>query len=224
MWDFRVPFVGETDDARFPLGPKEAPRRRVFSTAPGKYLMETIWISAAMVAVAEIGDKTQLLAIVLAAKFRKPVPIVLGILAATILNHAAAASLGYFVAEWLQGRMFQIGVGIAFIAMAGWALIPDKEDEDAGQRSQGGVFLTTLIAFFLVEIGDKTQIATTLLAARFHEIALVTVGTTLGMMAANVPAVMLGEAATRIVPLHYVRIAAACIFALIGVWIVVSAL
>ncbi|MDB5467655.1 MAG: hypothetical protein JWQ46_2417, partial [Phenylobacterium sp.] len=151
-----------------------------------------------VVAVAEIGDKTQLLAIVLAAKFRKPLPIILGILAATVLNHAAAATLGYFISRWLTGQVFQTVVGVAFIAMAAWALVPDKEDEGAADRSHGGVFLTTLVSFFFVEIGDKTQIATSLLAARFHDIALVTVGTTLGMMAANVPAVLLGEAATRV--------------------------
>jgi putative Ca2+/H+ antiporter (TMEM165/GDT1 family) len=186
--------------------------------------VEAILVSASMVAIAEIGDKTQLLAIVLAAKFRKPVPIILGVLAATLLNHAAAATLGYFVAQLLTGKLFQILVGAAFIAMAAWALIPDKEDEGAAQRSQGGVFLTTLVAFFLVEIGDKTQIATTLLAARFHDIALVTLGTTLGMMAANVPAVLLGEAVTKIAPLHYVRIAAAALFAMIGIWVILSAL
>jgi putative Ca2+/H+ antiporter (TMEM165/GDT1 family) len=114
-------------------------------------------------------------------------------------------------------------MGAAFIVMAGWALIPDKEDEGAANTSRGGVFLTTLVAFFLVEIGDKTQIATSLLAARFHQIALVTVGTTLGMMLANVPAVLLGEAATKVVPLKWVRIGAAVIFAAIGVWVLVAA-
>lgn len=185
--------------------------------------LEPLLVSTGVVAVAEIGDKTQLLAIVLAAKFRKPVPIILGILAATLLNHAAAATLGFLVSQWLSGKVFQIVVGAAFIAMAGWALIPDKEDEGAASRSRGGVFLTTLISFFFVEIGDKTQIATSLLAARFHEIALVTAGTTLGMMIANVPAVFLGEAATKVVPLNVVRIIAAGIFALIGVWILLTA-
>lgn len=185
--------------------------------------LEPLLISTGVVAIAEIGDKTQLLAIVLAAKFRKPVPIILGILAATLLNHALAATLGYLVAQWLSGQIFQIVVGAAFVAMAGWALIPDKEDEGAADRSRGGVFLTTLVAFFFVEIGDKTQIATSLLAARFHEIALVTAGTTLGMMIANVPAVYLGEAATKVVPLNVVRIVAAVIFALIGVWVLLAA-
>jgi len=186
--------------------------------------LHPLLISTGVVAIAEIGDKTQLLAIVLAAKFRKPLPIILGILAATLLNHAAAATVGFLISEWLTGRTFQIVVGAAFLAMAGWALIPDKDDEGAASRSHGGVFLTTLVAFFFVEIGDKTQIATSLLAARFQEISVVTAGTTLGMMLANVPAVLLGEAATRVVPLHIVRIIAAVIFALIGAWVLLSAL
>lgn len=186
-------------------------------------MIETLFISAGLVAVAEIGDKTQLLAIMLAARFRKPLPIVLGILAATLLNHGLAASLGVLLAQWLTGPWFQALVGAGFIAMAAWALVPDKEDETAGTRTAGGVFLTTLIAFFLVEIGDKTQIATTLLGARFHNIALVTAGTTLGMMLANVPAVFLGEAVTKVVPLRYVRLGAAVIFALIGAWVLVAA-
>lgn len=186
--------------------------------------MDPVLVSACMVALAEIGDKTQLLAIVLAAKFRKPAPIILGVLAATLLNHAAAASIGYLIAQWLKGPMFQLAVGVAFVAMAVWALIPDKEDDDAAAKSHGGVFLTTLVTFFFVEIGDKTQIATSLLAARFHNIALVTLGTTLGMMAANVPAVLFGQAVTRIVPLSYVRLASALLFALIGVWVIVNAL
>ena len=186
--------------------------------------LEPLFTSTAIVAVGEIGDKTQLLAIVLAAKFRKPVPIILGILGATILNHTLAATLGYLVADVLSGKGFRLAVGAAFIAMAGWALIPDKADDAAAARTRGGVFLTTLVSFFLVEIGDKTQIATSLLAARYHQIAMVAAGTTLGMMIADIPAVFLGEAATKIVPLRYVRIAAAVLFALIGVWVVLSAL
>lgn len=186
--------------------------------------MEPVLISTLVVAIAEIGDKTQLLAILLAAKFRKPLPIIAGILVATLANHAVAAGLGFFVAELLSGRAFQIAVGIAFIAMAAWALVPDKEDDEALNRSAGGVFLTTLVAFFLVEIGDKTQIATTVLAARFHSIVLVTMGTTAGMLIANVPAVYLGEAATRVIPLNVVRIAAAALFAVLGAWVIWTAL
>jgi putative Ca2+/H+ antiporter (TMEM165/GDT1 family) len=201
----------------------EAVRRRVSAVAPG-LIMDAIWVSTGVVALAEIGDKTQLLAIVLAAKFRKPVPIILGILVATLLNHAAAATVGYYVSQWLAGPTFRLIVGAAFVIMALWALIPDKEDEDASNRSVGGIFLTTTLAFFLVEIGDKTQIATSLLAAQYADIALVTLGTTLGMMLANVPAVFFGEAVTRVVPLKYVRVGAAILFAAIGAWIIVAAL
>jgi putative Ca2+/H+ antiporter (TMEM165/GDT1 family) len=179
--------------------------------------LEPLLVSAGVVAIGEIGDKTQLLAIVLSAKFRKPLPIILGILCATVLNHTLAATLGFLVSRWLTGRIFQTAVGVAFIAMAGWALIPDKEDDGALDRSRGGVFLATVVSFFLVEMGDKTQIATSLLAARFNQITLVAIGTTLGMMIADVPAVLLGEAATRIVPLKVVRIIAAIFFAAIGV-------
>ncbi len=186
--------------------------------------MDAFLTSIGIVALAEIGDKTQLLAIVLAAKFRKPVPVILGIFAATLLNHAAAASAGFYVSAFLEGRLFQILVGAAFILMAGWALIPDKDDSELARKARGGVFLATAIAFFLVEIGDKTQIATSLLAARFQDIAVVTAGTTLGMMIANVPAVYFGEAVTKAAPLKYVRLSAATLFAVIGVWVIVSAL
>ncbi len=186
-------------------------------------ILEPLLTSTAVVAIGEIGDKTQLLAIVLAAKFKKPVPIILGILAATLLNHAAAATLGYYLSAWLSGQLFRVIVGVAFFAMAGWALIPDKMDDDLKTLGRGGIFLTTLVTFFVVEIGDKTQIATSLLAARFHQIALVTAGTTLGMMIADVPAVLLGEAVTRIVPLRVVRLVAAAMFGLIGAWVLLAA-
>ena len=186
-------------------------------------ILEPLFTSTAVVAVGEIGDKTQLLAIVLAARYRKPWPIIAGIFGATILNHTLAATLGYLMADLLTGVGFRLAVGVAFLAMAGWALIPDKADDATTARTRGGVFLTTLISFFLVEIGDKTQVATTLLAARYHQIALVAAGTTLGMLIADVPAVVLGEAATRIMPLRYVRIAAAALFAIIGVWVILAA-
>ena len=167
--------------------------------------MDALLVSTLAVAIAEIGDKTQLLAIVLAARFRKPLPIVLGILVATLLNHAVAASFGYLIAQWLTGHTFQIVLGVAFIAMAAWALIPDKEDEGAGERSSGGVFLTTLIAFFLVEIGDKTQVATVVLAAQYEPLWQVIAGTTLGMAAANVPVVLLGSRFAAKLPLKAAR-------------------
>jgi len=186
-------------------------------------ILGPFFTSTAVVAIGEIGDKTQLLAIVLAAKFRKPVPIILGVLCATLLNHLAAATLGYYVSAWLGGQAFKVIVGVAFIAMAAWALIPDKMDDELKTIGRGGVFLTTLVTFFLVEIGDKTQVATSLLAARYHQILLITAGTTLGMMIADVPAVLLGAAATRVMPLKYVRMAAAALFALIGVWVLLAA-
>ena len=146
------------------------------------------------------------------------IQIIAGIFCATIANHALAATAGYLVSDWLSGRWFRIAVGVSFIAMAAWALIPDKADEAKQQRPGASVFLTTLVSFFLVEMGDKTQVATAALGARFHNIALVATGTTLGMMLANVPAVYLGEAATKVLPLKYVRIAAALIFVGLGVW------
>lgn len=187
-------------------------------------MLEPLWISTLIVAVAEIGDKTQLLAILLAARFRKPVPILLGIFFATLLNHGMAAFLGAALGQWLEGAWFQFAVGVSFIVMAAWALIPDKADDGPQEAGAGSVFMTTAVAFFLVEIGDKTQVATALLAARFQDVFLVTVGTTLGMMAANAPAVLLGEAAARFAPLALVRTIAAGLFAVLGVWIIVAAL
>jgi Ca2+/H+ antiporter, TMEM165/GDT1 family len=184
--------------------------------------MDALWISFITVAIAEIGDKTQLLAVLLAARFGRPVPIILGILVATILNHAVAAWFGAAVAGWLEGQWFKMALGAGFIAMGLWALIPDKDD-DAAAKPRGGVFLTTLVAFFLVEIGDKTQIATSLLAANFNAVVLVTIGTTLGMLAANIPAVLLGRQALKVIPLDLVRKIAAAIFVAVGIVVLVSA-
>lgn len=178
--------------------------------------MEAFLVSAGLVAIAEIGDKTQLLAMLLATRYRKPVPIIFGILVATLANHAIAASVGAAVAAWLGPNAMRWIVGVLFIVMAGWALIPDKEDEGPKASSHVGAFLATTIAFFLVEIGDKTQIATVALAARFHDIAIVTAGTTVGMMLANVPAVLCGDLIARKVPLKLVRICAAASFVLLG--------
>jgi Ca2+/H+ antiporter, TMEM165/GDT1 family len=186
-------------------------------------MLDAFATSTGLVALAEIGDKTQLLAIVLAAKYRKPVAILLGIFVATLLNHALAATAGYVLADWLNGPWLRFGVGVGFLAMAAWALIPDEKDGRMADRA-GGVFLATLIAFFLVEIGDKTQIATALLAVRFENIVIVTLGTTVGMMLVNTPAVLLGEAGARFVPLVYVRAAASLVFALIGAWLIAVAL
>ncbi len=186
--------------------------------------METVLISTFLVAIAEIGDKTQLLAIVLAARFKKPVPICLGILAATVANHLLAAMGGYFIADLLSGFWFRIAVSAAFIAMALWTLVPDKMDDDARTHDSTSAFLATLVSFFIVEIGDKTQIATVALAARFHSVALVATGTTLGMLIADIPAVFLAEKASEIVPLNYVRAGAAAIFLVLGLWGLAAAL
>ena len=185
----------------------------------GSPCMEALLASTAMVALAEIGDKTQLLAILLATRFRKPVSIVLGILGATLVNHALAALVGSQAAAWLDGQWFRYAVAISFILMAGWTLIPDKFEEEGQQVGRFGAFLTTLVAFFLVEMGDKTQLATVALAARFHDVIAVTAGTTLGMMLANVPAVWFGEALTRKVSLGLIRTIAACLFIAIGLWV-----
>ena len=186
--------------------------------------MEPVLISAFVVALAEIGDRTQLLAIVLATRFHKPWPIIAGIFVATLANHGLAATVGFLVADFLHGKWFQILVALSFFATAAWALVPDKDDEEVKQLGHAGVFLTTLVAFFLVEMGDKTQIATVSLAARFHNITRVAAGTTIGMMIANVPAVFLGRAATRIVPMSTVRIGAALVFMGLGAWTLFEAI
>lgn len=183
--------------------------------------MEPILTSTAVVALAEIGDKTMLLAIVLAARFRKPVPIILGILVATLANHGIAALVGQSVANLLEGEWFRYAVGISFIAMAVWTLVPDKLDEDEEQEApRFGAFLTTTIAFFLVEIGDKTQVATIALAAQFQDVVLVTIGTTLGMMIANVPAVLFGHTLVERLSLSLMRAIAALLFLAIGIWVI----
>lgn len=180
--------------------------------------MESLLVSTLVVAIAEIGDKTQLLALVLAARFRKPVPIIMGILVATVANHALAAWAGAAVASWVGPDIMRWVLGVSFLAMAAWIMVPDKIDDDApATAAKAGAFLTTLVAFFLVEIGDKTQVATVALAAKYQSLALVTAGTTLGMMLANVPAVLLGEVAATKVPLKLVHGTAALIFAVIGV-------
>ena len=185
--------------------------------------MEALLISTAVVALAEIGDKTQLLAIVLATRFRQPWPIVAGIFAATLANHFLAALAGEQAAAWFDGQWFRTAVAVSFILMAGWTLIPDKLDESEARPPRFGPFLTTLVAFFLVEMGDKTQIATIALGARFQDALWVTAGTTLGMMLANVPAAFLGEALVRRVPLKAVRMIAASLFLVIGLWLLARA-
>jgi putative Ca2+/H+ antiporter (TMEM165/GDT1 family) len=181
--------------------------------------METYLVSAVLVALAEMGDRTQLLAIMLASRYRKPIPILAGIFAATIANHALAALAGFYLSSLLSATWFKYAVAASFIAMALWALIPDKEDDvDKPSRLGLGVFLTTAVTFFLVEMGDKTQIATAALAARYHDVLIVAAGTTTGMMIANTPAVFLGHAVTRILPIKALQIAAALLYLGLGVW------
>lgn len=179
--------------------------------------MEAFLVSTGVVALGEIGDKTQLLAILLAVRFRRPLPIVLGIAVATLANHALAGALGEGIARALGRDLLRWVIGLSFLAMAGWMLVPDRPDADAARSQRHlGVFGTTLVAFFLTEMGDKTQIATVALAARYAEFVAVVAGTTLGMMVANVPAVMLGERIARAVSMTLVHAVAAFIFALLG--------
>lgn len=178
--------------------------------------MEALIISTVSVALAEIGDKTQLLALVLAARFRKPWPIIAGILLATLANHGIAAEVGAWISDLLPAWSLRWLVATSFIAMGLWILVPDK-DEDAAARYPYGAFLTTLIAFFLVEIGDKTQIATLVLAAKYSPVWLVVAGTTLGILVANVPVVLVGQFAAGRLPLRIIRTIAASLFILMGV-------
>lgn len=187
--------------------------------------MDALLTSAAVVALAEIGDKTMLLAIVLATRFRRPLPIILGILAATLANHGIAAFVGQSVAAILEGAWFRLAVGTSFVAMALWTLVPDKlDDVEEGGRDRFGALLTTTVAFFIAEIGDKTQVATIALGAQFQNVLLVTIGTTMGMMIANVPAVYFGNRIIEFVPLKAVRIVAALLFLAIGTWGIADAM
>ncbi len=179
--------------------------------------MEAFLISTGIVALAEMGDKTQLLALVLAVRFRKPWPIVLGIFVATVANHAMAGALGSWITTLLSPQTLRWILAASFLALAAWMLIPDQlDDGDTPGAPRFGVFGTTVLAFFLAEMGDKTQIATVMLAARFDAYYAVVAGTTLGMMLANAPVVWLGERVTRLVPLRVVHIVSALIFAVIG--------
>lgn len=179
--------------------------------------MEAFLVSTGIVALAEMGDKTQLLALILAARFKKPWPIVAGILVATLVNHALAGAAGAWVTTLIGPQMLRWILGASFLAMAAWMLVPDKMDADEDEKPpRYGVFFTTVLVFFLAEMGDKTQIATVMLAARYDAIVSVVAGTTLGMMLANAPVVWLGERVTRLVPLRVVHIISALIFASLG--------
>ncbi len=180
--------------------------------------MEALLISTGVVALAEIGDKTQLLAFILAARFKKPLPIILGILVATVVNHGLAGALGAWVTSVLTPEVLRWVLGASFIGMAIWTLIPDKIEEEETQVAQKlGVFGATLVTFFLAEMGDKTQIATVAMAAQFATPVLVVIGTTLGMLIADVPAVFVGDKFAHRIPMKLVHGIAAGIFAVLGI-------
>lgn len=185
--------------------------------------MEAFLVSLGVVALAEIGDKTQLLALVLAARYRRPAPIILGILVATLANHALAGAVGAWLAAIIGPTAMRWVLGLSFVAMAVWTLIPDKLDDGTeAAEPRFGVFGTTLVAFFLLEMGDKTQIATVALAAKYASLASVVAGTTAGMMLANVPAVLLGEVAARKLPMRVVHGIAGAIFLVLGVLVLLG--
>ena len=180
--------------------------------------LDALWVSTGVVALAEIGDKTQLLAFILAARFKKPIPIVLGILLATLFNHGLAGALGAWITTALDPEILRWALGVSFLAMAAWTLIPDKiEEEETTQGNHLGVFGATLITFFLAEMGDKTQIATIALSAHYGTPLLVVAGTTLGMLIADVPAVFVADQFADKIPMKWVHRAAASIFASMGV-------
>lgn len=184
--------------------------------------MEAFLVSTGVVALAEMGDKTQLLALMLAARYRSHLPIVLGIALATVANHALAAAFGGWIASLVGAEAMRWILAVSFLAMAAWVLVPDEADEAGTGRLRLGVFGTTFVAFFLVEIGDKTQIATVALAARYAAFVQVVAGTTLGMMIANVPAVYLGNRLLRRVPMRPLQVLAAALFAVLGVLVLVA--
>ncbi len=180
--------------------------------------MESLFVSTGVVALAEIGDKTQLLAFILAARFKKPIPIVLGILAATVINHGLAGALGAWITSTITPDVLRWILGASFIGMAIWTLIPDKiEDEETRIAKRFGVFGATFVTFFLAEMGDKTQIATIAMAAHYAAPLLVVIGTTLGMLLADVPAVFAGEKLANKIPMKLVHSIAAAIFAALGI-------
>jgi Ca2+/H+ antiporter, TMEM165/GDT1 family len=188
-------------------------------------MLEAFAVSTGVVALGEIGDKTQLLALLLAARYRKPAPIILGILVATLLNHAAASALGSWLTQVVSPMWMRWGLGLSFLTVAAWMLVPDEAgDVDRAVTGRLGVFGVTTVAFFLAEMGDKTQIATVMLAAKYQSLAVVTAGTTLGMMIANVPAVLLGEQAVKFMPIAWVHRIAALVFAALGVLVLSGAL
>lgn len=180
--------------------------------------MDVLLLSTATVALAEIGDKTQLLALLLAARYRQPWPIIAGILVATLVNHAASAWIGAWAAGLFSPRLLHWAVALSFLAVAAWTLVPDKLDADEVKPPRYGAFIATTVAFFLAEIGDKTQVATIVLAAKYSPLWQVIAGTTLGMLAANAPVAAMGARFADRLPLKAARLAAAGLFALLGLW------
>jgi putative Ca2+/H+ antiporter (TMEM165/GDT1 family) len=201
----RIGPIGETSGVRrFRLAGACASLR--VSTGP-EVLMEAFLVSTLLVALAEMGDRTQLLTVMLASRYRRPIPILWGVLVAALAANVLAALAGFFLSGLLSAAWFHYAVSASFILMAVWAMVPEK-----------GVFLTTAVTFFIAEIGDKTQVAAAALAARFHDVLIVTAGTTLGMMLANIPAIWLGHRITRVLPIGALKLAAALVYLGLGLW------
>jgi Ca2+/H+ antiporter, TMEM165/GDT1 family len=179
--------------------------------------MDAFMISTASVAVGELGDKTQLLALILATQLRKPMPIIAGIFVATLLNHLGACLVGEWASKLITPQILKWVLGISFLAVAAWALIPDKVDQEVKTRGNYGVFVLTAATFFLAEMGDKTQIVALALAAKYNDLIAVVAGTTLGMMIVNIPTVLCAERATKWVPVKLMRVIAAAVYALLGI-------
>jgi Ca2+/H+ antiporter, TMEM165/GDT1 family len=179
--------------------------------------MEAFTISTASVAVGELGDKTQLLSLILATRLRKPMPIIAGIFVATLLNHLGACWVGEWAGKLISPQLLRWVLGISFLAVAAWALIPDKMEDDVQTRGTYGVFALTAVTFFLAEMGDKTQIVALALAAKYNDLTAVVAGTTLGMMIVNIPTVLFAERATKWIPVKVMRVIAAGIYAVLGV-------
>ena len=220
--------MGETIDRTPSNEPEPGCGRCIRTTRPAATdipAMEAFLVSTSIVALAEMGDKTQLLALVLAARFRKPWPIVWGIFVATVFNHALAGAAGAWITTLIGPQMLRWVLGLSFIAMAVWMLIPDKlEDGDTGEGPRWGVFGTTVVAFFLAEMGDKTQIATVMLAAQYQQLTMVVAGTTLGMLIANVPVVLAGHFAADRLPMTLIHRLAALCFAGLAIYAACQAL
>jgi putative Ca2+/H+ antiporter (TMEM165/GDT1 family) len=197
-------------------------RPLVIAARPKVHTVDALFVSLLVVALGEIGDKTQLLSLLLAARFQRPVPIILGIVVATVLNHLLAGLVGVWVRSALTPEVLRVGLGVSFLALAAWTLVPDTLEERRAARGQSSVFLVTLLTFFLAEMGDKTQVATVMLAAKYQNLGAVVTGTTLGMLVADVPAVLVGQMAAPKLPLPLVRAVAAIVFAVLGIGVLLG--